>query len=78
MRMASEKVTRVTCDVCGKQEDFTTKNTWNREVWVHAIECVSGWHEYMTLRKIDICDDCLMTASRLRIDINSLEYKIED
>lgn len=75
--MASEKVIRVTCDVCGKKEDFQGLNTWNREVWTHAVDYTNGC-KYMTLRMIDICDDCLMRASRLHFNDYEMKYEIKD
>ena len=74
--MASRKVIRVTCDVCGKKEDFCGPNTWSREVWVHAVDYTNGY-EYMTLKMIDICDECLMKSSRLHLNTN-FEYEIKD
>lgn len=67
--MASEKVLEVTCDVCGRTERYySNNNLWRRSVWALTDGYYDSSCKSMEQFQIDICDECLEKATRLRYD----------
>lgn len=75
--MAREELLRVTCDVCGRKMEVDKYcSPWLKELWVKVPEYYTGVGYEYRCRKIDICDDCLEKATRLKFEAG--KYTIEE